>query len=194
MTAEHNPFRVSRIHGLPFLWPDGLDPASLTQRWEQAGRRGALVAPKGHGKTTLLHAWTHHLSTLGWRIAAFRLTEEVPRLSSDDRKRARACGPGHIAVLDGAEQLSLAGRMDWNHCIRHAGGSFLTLHRPRHGCPTLATLSTSPRLLSTLLLHLLDGDLTQLPATPHNLLAQHHGDIRAVFRHLYSIWAASKSL
>jgi hypothetical protein len=185
MNAAENPFRVSRIHALPFVWPENISPESLTRRWRTLGSNAALVAPHGHGKSTLLQEWSRHLRGMGFEI--YNLT-----LRSDQRR----IPPGYtlprrervIAVLDGAEQLGCLGWQRWLHATRHADGRITTQHRPGR-FPTLQELRSDPSLLRQLLARLLDDNFSNLPASPEDLFARHHGNLRDIFRSLYDHWA-----
>lgn len=188
MNATENPFRVSRVHALPFLWPGDTRFDTLTTRWTALGQQGAIVGPHGTGKTTLLNAWAAHLREQGRDPRLVTLTEEFPRLPPDAARLYCDAGKETVAMLDGAEQLGLRGWRRWLRLTRRAGGRAVTLHRPGR-LPTL--LQTQARLdqLEHLLRILLDGDLSQLPAPPAVLLQRNQNNIRLVFRACYEWFA-----
>lgn len=187
MDAARNPFRASRIESLPFLWPEHECWKTLEERWIRHGRQGALVGMHGNGKSTLLTEWMARLEAEGWDCQVLRLTEEAPRLP-----RGFCLQPGdrpRCAVLDGAEQLGPLGWRLWKHRTRRADGRILTSHKPGL-LPTLLRVETDAARLAQLLRQLLEDDVSRLPAPPEQLLREHSGDVREVFRHLYDVFSA----
>jgi len=190
MTAGQNPFRASRIHALPFLWPQGESWETLEARWREQGFKGALVGSHGNGKSTLLEEWMPRLEARGWSCQLLRLTEEAPRLPAGFRLAPAPAGRRRCLLLDGAEQLGFRGWQRFRRLTRRAEGLILTSHRPGR-LPTLLDFQTDPARLASLLNTLLDGDLSRLPASPAALLAGHHQDVRLVFRHLYDVFSCN---
>lgn len=187
MSAGQNPFRASRMHALPFLWPEGESWETLEARWEAHGFRGALIGSHGNGKSTLLNEWIPRLEAKGWSCQPLRLTEEKPRLPAGFRLAPSPPGRRRCVLLDGAEQLGPLGWLRFRRRIRGADGLLLTAHSPGR-LPTLLEFRTDAARLTRLLETLLDGDLSRLPASPAELLAAHHQDVRLVFRHLYDLF------
>lgn len=150
MNATENPFRVSRVHNLPFLWPEGDSIDSLYTRWEESGRVGAIVGPHGTGKTTLLSEWASFLRERGWQPRLLTLTEDFPNLPPDFAESFRGAEPESVALLDGAEQLGPWGWRRWLWITRRAGGRVVTTHRPGR-LPTLLRTKAQPHQLEHLL-------------------------------------------
>lgn len=191
MRAHTNPFRAGCIESLAFRWPSGCDPETLLDRWSSLGCRAALIAPKGHGKTTLLATLKPLWSDRGWTIHHDVLREETPRFPRHYRQTVvPAWHDRTLLLLDGSEQLSPWAWWRWKRWSRRAGGVLITRHRPG-GLPTLLQLQTSPQLLADLLTELWPGSLADLPAPPDQLWREENGDLRLVFRRLYD-WAAGQ--
>jgi len=188
MTAGENPFRASRLHEMPFLWPEGETWETLEGRWRDFGFRGTLLGQKGNGKSTLMAEWGRRLESEGWHCQTLRLTEEAPRLPGGFRLSLPPEGGRTCVLLDGAEQLGPLAWLVFRWRTRKAGGLIISSHRPGR-LPTLLLLRTRPDQLHTLLGHLLGGDLSPLPASPAELLAARQNDVRLVFRHLYDVFS-----
>jgi hypothetical protein len=186
MNAADNPFRVSRIHALPFLWPEGESWQSLEARWQEHGRQGAITAPHGHGKSALLAAWMERLREQGWTCRRLTLTTEDPHPPKEFPETNWQ--PRDIAVLDGAEQLAWWGWRQWMSATKGAAGRIITNHRPGR-LPTILQPQCRPQDLERMLQQLL-GDGVPLPASPADLLQRHQGNIRDIFRELYEQFAA----
>jgi hypothetical protein len=153
------------------------------------GRRGALVGPKGHGKTTLLEDLRDVLQQRGWRVHLLRLSQEAPRLPKNVwTQLPRPLTAQDMLMLDGAEQMSLWRWLAFRRHARAAGGLLITTHRPGR-LPTLLQCETSPVLLEGIvetLLGELNSEMKNLCAT---LFRQHHGNVRDCLRTLYDLWA-----
>ncbi len=188
MNAADNPFRVSRIHALPFLWPEGESWRSLEARWLANGRQGAITAPHGHGKSTLLAEWMERLRGQGWTCRPWTLTDENPRLPK--RFEPIPWRPRDIAVLDGAEQLTWRGWQAWRTATEGAAGRIITNHRPGR-LPTIFRPRCDPQGLARLLGQLAGEGLENLPEPPAALLQRHQGNLRDIFRELYEACAES---
>lgn len=207
MRAADNPFRAERIEALRFRHGPSVD--DLLRRLQEQHGRGALVGPKGHGKTTLLLELAGRLRELGWKTPLVRLDTEWPRSGSGlaehfSRAAIEAGLPSEgkaapfradtemetkvVWFLDGAEQL---GFLDWRWALsrtRHADGFVVTTHRPGR-LATLHECRTSPELLRELA-----GELLALPGGPApdeclTLWSRHRGNLRECLRELYDQWS-----
>jgi hypothetical protein len=191
--ARRNPFAVQRIHALPYRLAEeseeGAAWGALLARFEALGRRAAVVAPHGHGKTTFLDAFLPRLPDL--RIRRVALHDGERRLSRSHRETLlRRVSPEDLLVVDGAEQL---GRAAWLHLCwksRRAAGLLVTAHRPGL-LPTLHECRTSPELLAELLRELAGEEALRIGAG--DLYARHRGDLREVFFEMYDRWAGRDS-
>lgn len=183
-SAANNPFRTSRIHALPYLWPVGESLETLTRCWESHQRNGALTGSHGNGKSTLLQEWTDRLRQAGWTVRTWTLTEEYPTLPRPLEPMNGS--PREVAVLDGSEQLT---RWAWHRWLRatHGCARIITNHQAAR-LPTLLLLRTDAERLERLLRLLLNNDLSGLPDSPAALLCRHRGDVRQIFRTLYEQW------
>jgi hypothetical protein len=179
-----NPFAVRHLSVLAYRAVDG-DPETLLDRFEALGRRGALVAPEGHGKSSLLAELARRLPARG--LAPHRLTVAGGRpLARGVLARfLAAAGPRDVLLVDGAGHLGARDRRRLRRAAHRAGGLLVTGHRPGL-LPTLAVCTTSPALLDDLVRHLLAGRRppAALPSAAE-LHARHGGNLRTALLELY---------
>jgi thymidylate kinase len=181
MRACDNPFAVHRVLRQRYRLDEAGWAGVLARLGEQRGR-GAIVGPHGAGKTTLLEDLGQRLAAQGWHLRWVRLSRELPRISSDQRRAALTkLGARDLVLLDGAEQLSSLAwwRVRWQ--TRHAGGLIVTTHTEGR-LPTVWRCATTPDLLRTLV-HELDVCLDEADARA--LHARHQGNVRDALRELY---------
>ena len=186
MRPADNPFRISRVHALPFLWPPTEDFSTLCKRWESNHRRGAIQGPHGQGKSTLLKEWQALLTQRGWNVEPLVLTEDQPRLEKElFTKRAPHWDSSTIVTLDGAERLPMLTRIRFYKAARRAGGLIITRHR-RGPLPTLLHCQTTwPQVLT------LATKLLGKPPDPktedflHTRYRERKGEVRLVWRDIY---------
>ena len=161
---------------------------ALFERWGELNYRGALVGPKGHGKTTLLLALARRYRAgavplaRGQRFAAlvYRLPHGRRRLPRVWRRRVRA--DPRLVAIDGYERLGWADR---RRLRRRRGPTLVTAHRPT-GLPTLAYCQTDAALLGRLIATLSPAVARRLPADELGALhARHGGNVRLALRELY---------
>lgn len=185
MKAKNNPFRSECIESLPFVWPADCDLENLRKRWESTARRGALIAPKGHGKSTLLKTLIAHFAASGWSVIPYQLREETPSFPPHYRQtEVPRWDRQTLLFLDGAEQLNPLQWWRWKRWSRRAGGVLITRHTPG-GFPTLLKLTTDPELLERLLDQLYPSFAELLPCSLEDYHARFKGDLRLIFRDLY---------
>jgi len=179
--AGENPFRVERLHSVPY-WDPGLDWEALVGRVAQPGLRGALVGPHGHGKTTLL-------LELGERLAAQGVASRYVRVGDEDHaERGLRPDPGVVYLIDGTDIIGRGAwwRLRWQ--LRRARGLIITVHRPGR-LPTLHESRATPETLEHLLHALVPEDLAALRARIPGIFAAHGGDCRAMLFALYDEYA-----
>ncbi len=180
-----NPFAVQRVLKVRFRLPETLSWEDLLDRFATLRRRGAIVGPHGHGKTTLLEDLAPRLEAHGFQVRTISLREAHPRLDQEDRTVVRSLGPRDVLFLDGAEQLGWLSWMEVRLRTRQAGGLVITSHRPGL-LPTLFECETTPELLAGIVSELLDGG--EEPEV-EELHARHRGNVRDALRELYDRWA-----
>lgn len=157
MRARDNPFRSTRIDGLAFRDPT-TTPDRLLVRWQQAGRRGALIGPHGTGKTTLLAELVQRIEAGGRPVIGVRLRADGGR---SDRAaigcEAIRCRRDAVLCVDGFDLLPGYARRVLAWTTRRLHGVIVTAHAP---ClyPTLHETRTSPELLAELATELLSHD------------------------------------
>lgn len=183
LAPHDNPFRVARIESLRFR---GDSTEDLLRRFEELGRRGALVGPHGSGKSTLLRELGAGIEAAGHRVKTLSLGEARPATRARLGDWYADADPGVVLLLDGAEQL---GRLAWGRvrrATRNAGGLLITTHRPGR-LPTLNEHRTGPALLRSLV-----GELVEEPALRAALepvlaevFANARGNLRVALRELY---------
>jgi hypothetical protein len=191
MRARDNPFAVDRVLALRTRLPPGESWEGLLDRFEALSRRAALVGPHGAGKTTLLEDLEPWLAGRGLRLRKVTLRAGERRLGSE-RARALFEGleAGDLLLVDGAEQLAPWAWQVLRRRARRAAGLLITCHRPGW-LPTLLECRTSPELLADLLVELVGpAETAALPVA--ELFERHRGDLRAVLRGLYDVWARGR--
>lgn len=189
MKARDNPFSTGRVLGVRYrLRGEGWE--ELLERLKRLKYRGAIVGPKGSGKTTLIEDLEPRLVTLGFKPGHLRLDDTTRSFPRGFLKRFFAgLSERDVILFDGAEQMS---RLDW-HAFKvrskKAGGLIITSHR-RGMLPTLTECATSSDLLCEILDELLGADSAPPAATARELHAKHGGNLRDALRELYDIYAA----
>jgi hypothetical protein len=177
MKARDNPFRSECIDALRYRASD-FSWGELEARLERAHGRGALVGPKGHGKTTLLDEWAARCEERGERVIRLRIREGQRFLDGPPREKLRACA-GTSVFLDSAEQLSVPGWWELRWRARQARRLVITAHRPGL-LPTVRACRTSAELLADLVCEL-TGERCDCAA----LWARHGGNVREALFELY---------
>lgn len=174
------------MHALEFRCPPG-GPAALLERFEQKGRRAAIVGEEGSGKSTLLARLGSELENAGWtvrRFAARPNEEAAARL----RAQLREMKPRELLLLDGFDHLPRLARF---RLLRHAakiGGLLATSHRTERSLPTLIDLAPSVDLLEDLARDLAGAEIGGLDLA--EIHRRHRGNLRTALRELYDLWAA----
>jgi hypothetical protein len=182
-----NPFASRRIDGLVYRF-QGSGIASVIDRLERNGGRGAIVGPHGSGKTTLLELVARRLE--GRNLWIGLNAETVRPLESVLAALPDTVTSGHAILIDGAEQL---GRWAWWRLarrVRDAGIVVITSHTPGR-LPTIHECTTSPQLLAGLVAELAP-DITR-STDLDELYRRHDGNIRLCFRELYDLWARGET-
>ena len=189
MLARENPFRTERVLAYRYQFPEDESLQKLAERFDALGRCGAIVGPKGHGKTTLIEdlcdLWTQR-----------GLSTRTVRLSSVDRAAAfglccqvlATCEPGHILVIDGAEQLGWFRWQRFRRAVPERIGLLVTTHRPGR-LPTLFECRTSPELLLQAVTNIAPHVLSEVEADLRPLFKHSAGNIRECLRSLYDRYA-----
>ena len=188
ITASNNPFRVERIHALPYTDPD-FDWGSLLGRLKEMDYCGTISGPHGNGKTTLMLELCQRLEKQGHRTKYLRLNEENRRLPSGFLEALRSgVDSRKILLLDGAEQL---GPMAWRRlrrATRESPGLIITTHKAGR-LPSLYHCQTSRDTLDVLLRQLIPEQAPALQELAQQLYEIHQGDIRSILFALYDHFA-----
>lgn len=175
MRARENPFRSECIEALSYRAPE-FDWNRIEVRLQQIGGRGAIIGPKGHGKTTLLEQWNSRHSDSHY----FRIAERQRRLTAEQQETLRANSRAWIFV-DSAEQLGWFGWRELRRLISPDSRLIITTHRVGR-LPTLHRCETSPELMRALV-----AELTGLQPDCRPLWLRHRGNLREAFRELYDV-------
>lgn len=197
--AHANPFRVERLHALPFI-PLGTTWPALLARLEQLDCRAAIVGPHGTGKSTLLAALAGHLAARGFTLRQAQFNRDHrPRSPADiqtllDAAEARdaPAAPDAVVLVDGYEQVPRALRSLLRRRCRRL---IVTSHR-RTVLPTLIRTRGTADLLRRLIAELVpDGvEAESLQQDSEALLRRHRGSIREALFELYDRWGAKRPL
>jgi hypothetical protein len=186
MLARDNPFRSSRIDALPYLlrgrsWPD------LMRALRELDCRGALVGPKGTGKTTLLLEIERRLRQDGVSTRLVRLEPEA----SAEAVRAVIEATGNakqdeVLLVDGAGSMS---RAQWERLARMSARLIVTAHTAGL-LPTVQECTTDAGLLGEIVRRLDGGEWLALCGGAQALFARRRGNIREALRELYDVCAS----
>lgn len=179
--AGENPFRVERLHGVPY-WEPGCDLDALAARAESLDWRCAIVGKHGNGKTTLL-------LELGERLAGRGIAVEQACVGDEARWESSVVPQSDtVYLLDGVERLSATAWMAFRWHMRSAKGMIITAHSPGR-LPTLHTCRTTPETVVHLLTALNPPGLEALVQRATVLHLDHAGDCRAILFALYDEFA-----
>lgn len=188
MKARENPFRTGRVLSVRYRMPGGT-LEDLLDRLKQFGYRGAIVGPKGTGKTTLLEDLEIALAALGFEVRRLRLDDRLKSFPRGFLKRFFAgVTTRDVILFDGAEQMSWVGWRWFKLRSKKAGGLLITSHRPGM-LPTLRECTTSPDLLADIVTELLGAKPSLTRDTTVELHLKHNGNLRDALREMYDIYA-----
>lgn len=183
MRARDNPFRSQRLRALSYQL-DGSTWADLLRRFEELGRRAALVGPRGHGKSTLLGALCARLERRG--LSPLRVT-----LRLEDRHPGERLAPllarldaSSLLVVDSFDLLSRRARRRTLRAAQGAAGALVTRHTAGD-LPTLFVCRTSPDLLRRLVESLRGPRPAAGEPPPGALFERHGGNLRRALGELY---------
>lgn len=192
MKARDNPFRTERVLSVRYrlrdqAWEDLLD------RLKKLGYRGAIVGPKGTGKTTLLEDLEPRIIALGFNIIRLRLDDQARSFPRGFLNRLFAgLTERDVILFDGAEQMS---RLTWHRFKRRskkAGGLVITSHNAGL-LPTLKECATSRELLDEIIAELVGAENAVFFDASRELHAKHKGNLREALREMYDICADKSS-
>jgi hypothetical protein len=174
--ARHNPFSSARVQpgAIPYFLPPTETLETLYRRFLQHGASAQLVAPHGHGKSTLVFHLCARAKQDGWRVVPYR-------------GGPVAGEPRTLYRVDGVEQISVR---DWRRlkeaCANSDVGLLATAHKDC-GLPTLWTPRVDAASLRTIIDYLLRDEPTFRidDAALETLLRKHSGNMRLVLLELY---------
>jgi hypothetical protein len=185
--ARQNPFAVARVRAARYRMSER-EFADLIARLETFGMRGAIVGPRGHGKTTLLEDLATRLAARGYAPVLVRIPSGERELPAEARAALAAAGPRDVFLVDGAGQLSFFGRRLLAWRARRAGGLVLTAHHAGL-LPTLARLETSPEILEEIVQEISGRGVAEFGRSAAELHRRHRGNLRDALRELYDACA-----
>jgi len=180
MRPADNPFRSERMDGARYRLPD-VSVDELLDRWETAGRRGAVVGGHGTGKTRLLAEL----------VVALRRRRYTPlRLRLDRRQPCAARDlDGVVLLADGYDSLSLPSRLRLRWATRRCRGVIVSTHEAC-ALPVLYTCRPDLPVLEQVVEDLAGPLSPRLRGELPVLWKTHHGNMRDVLRALYDHCAA----
>lgn len=176
LPAAENPFRVERMHALPY-WEPGLDHAVLLAHAEGMGWRCALVGPHGNGKTTLLLELAAAMRVRGMSTAYHCIGEGPIQPRADT-----------ILLVDGAERLAEPAWLLFRWRMRGARGLLITSHAEGR-LPTLHRCQCTPETVAQVLAALDPPQADTLRARAPGLFSRYGGDCRRIVQALYDEYA-----
>lgn len=183
--AHENPFATHRLQGLHFSLPSMMEWEMLHVRLREYRCRGAIIGPKGHGKTTLLKDLERQFTEQGAAVIRTRLQSSdrwwhrrfLTALLQVFRRRC-------VWLLDSAGVLPRWFLFFLIQASRVLPGFIITAHRPT-GLPTLLECRTSPALLAELVWQLDEAHSGDYADLLPELYHSHDGNIRDCLLVLY---------
>jgi hypothetical protein len=182
MKARENPFRSERVDALVYR-AEGFSWETLETALAKYDGRGAIVGPKGHGKTTLLTQWAGRRALVGDQVVFLKMDEAQRRLTEAQRRKT---GEGGWVFVDSAEQLSWLGWRELRRLTRPAEALVISTHQSGR-LPTVFTCRTCPELLAELV-----EELDGVRPNYAELWQRHRGNVRLALRELYDECAAER--
>ncbi|MEW4490202.1 AAA family ATPase [Thalassoglobus sp. JC818] len=183
MRARANPFRSERIDNLSYQFETG-SLEQLIAVIEERNFRGAIVGPKGTGKTTLFKDLFNELQKRRFSVALLRFQDDGSRANlMRFREATQSLHSKHILLLDSAGLLTW---WDWRHVKAESQklrGLIITCHRPGR-MPTLHTCRSTPQQLIGFA-ESLAGEEACSEKKLEQLFQRNRGNFRECFRELY---------
>jgi hypothetical protein len=187
MRAKDNPFRVSRVNEIKYLFSD-TDWPEVMNRLEELDFRAAIVGNHGSGKSKLLNEFEPRLIEKGFVIQRLFLNQEKrkfpPGFLSEFFSELTS---NTIILFDGAEQLS---NIAWNRFKKKAlkaKGLIITCHEPGM-LPALVETSSSIEVFRKILMQIAPDEVPGLESKLEPLFNKHSGNLRDAIRELYDIY------
>ncbi len=189
MRARENPFRTAAVLRYRYVFPPGESMPTLADRFRRLGGRGAIVGPKGRGKTTLLEDMCRYLRSCGQAVSLLRLSADCRDTAKERSLTLAGSTPQtSILALDGAEQLSWLQWRVFERATRAHAGLIITTHRPGR-LPALIRCETDVSILRQMVCSLWEPQDQVSPAgcVPDldELFQRHDGNLRLCLRELY---------
>lgn len=190
LSRPSNPFssRYIRPGAVGYVFAPGESAAGLVRRLAASAWRGQIVGPHGAGKSTLLAALDAPLRRAGRRVWSVALRNGARRMPLRWHREARSAG-ANLIVVDGYEQLGLAGRIALSaRCRRRGWGLLVTAHR-HVGLPTLLTIAPSVATTQAVVHRLVGHDSARVsPELVAACFADCGGNVRETLFALYDCW------
>ncbi len=189
MLARENPFRTEVLQCHRYRFKHGDTMEQLTARFRQMDFRGAIVGPKGRGKTTLLNDFCQHLNESGEITTGLRLNQsQRPQAMALCEELLARAPLQAIVVIDGAEQL---GWLQWRKIARRVKpfrGLLVTTHRSGR-LAKLVRCETNLELLQDLVRAMAPAEFDEVRQDLDALFRRHRGNFRECLRGLYDQYA-----
>ena len=212
---SENPFCTSCVRpgAIPFLFPVGLDAATLVRRLQRNGWWGEIVGGHGAGKSALLATLIPEIELAGRSATLVELHDGQRRLPLDINGDGRPgkgdspifaatkigtvpsrLRPPMVLIVNGYEQLSRWRRfLLKRHCRRRGFGLLVTAHTSV-GLPELYQAAPTPELAERVVGHLMAGRSPAFTASePSACFARCNGDMRETLFELYDLYEQSRS-
>jgi hypothetical protein len=173
--ASQNPFRVERVHRLPYQL-QGVTWNELLDRCANADYRGAIVGAHGAGKTTLLIELGRRLRAIGHQVTELFTNSEF---GSHLPQEWRDADPDSIVLADGYDSPGTINRL-W---LRRRYPRLIVTSHAACALPTLYQCRTRPDVLAWIVGELSGESMDS--ETADALLHSHCGNMRDALRELY---------
>lgn len=186
VTAENNPFSVSKIHNLPYQF-SGANMNTILRNWSSQNYRGIIKGNHGVGKSTLLKEIVCHLKRRDEKINYIFLNNKK-KLCTIDLINLLRLDKKFIVVIDGWEQIGFFYKILLYIKFKSLKGFIGTSHQNTI-FPVIFEASTDFKTFSDLVMKLIAEYPEKMLPDLRMLYDKNNGNIRDCLFELYDFLA-----
>lgn len=186
VTAENNPFSVSKIHNLPYHF-SGSNLNTILRNWSSQNYRGIIKGKHGVGKSTLLKELVSFLESRDEAINYIFLNNNL-KFNVKDLLNIFKLDKKFIVVIDGWEQIGFFFKILLFLKFKRLKGFIGTSHQ--NGIfPVIFDATTDFKTFSALVAKLTGASYEKVLPDLRLLYDKHNGNIRDCLFELYDFLA-----